>query len=1174
MKFKLTLLVFFLTALFNLNGVAQAPPVLDWQECLGGSGLDLPNKIIHSNDSGYIIAGSTTSNNGNITVNYGVRDIWVIKTNANGAIQWQKSFGGSASDVTSGLFQLSNNDIVIAGSTSSSNGTFTGNHGRSDYCLIRLDQSGNLIWQKTFGGSSDDFCYSMDLTSDGGFILGGSSSSNNGNVSGNHGSIDFWIVKTDSLGNLEWQQSLGGSGAEDCRSIKATSDGGFLASGYSNSVNGQVSGNHGGSDYWVVKLDNIGNIQWEKSLGGSSNDLSTTALQDISGHFVVAGYSNSNDGDISDPHGSSDYWLAILDSTDGSLLSQHSYGGSNSDIAYDLIVTADSGYMLVGGSYSVDLNVTGNHGGEDFWLTKTDAAGNIAWARSYGGQANDRPSSIIQNADGGFSVVGYTYSDRFDVSGNHGAADIWFLKLSCLTPVSNFILPVNQVCVHSTLSFTNTSVHSAQSEWNIDDVPFSSNTNTNFQFNRSGTHKISLISSTCYETDTVEKFIHVYDYPVPSISSSSSYLCQGNSATLSTINSDSYVWSNGETTSSIDVSAGGAYSVTVTINGCSASTSYSINEYSYPVPDLGNDTAICVGSSITLRAHPGYQNYVWQDGSTNSTFNVTGNGSYSVSVSNGYCSSSDTILVSAISNPVPSISSASSYFCAGNTATLSVNTADQYRWSNGETTSSINIHSGGIYSVTVTTDGCSASATFPISQYSNPVIDLGNDTSICSGSSILLRAQPGYQDYLWQDGSTDSIMTVNANGLYSVTVSNGYCSSSDAVIVTVINNPSPSIASSNPYICDGSSSTLSALAADAYLWNTGETTSSISVLNGGTYSVNVTTNGCSGSTSFSINQFSTPSLDLGNDTTACSGPAIILHAPSGNQSYVWQDGSTDSTYSVIASGSYSVTVNNGFCSSTDSINILLNNCPVLAANFSANQTYVCFNTCIDFTDLSQNATSWNWFFPGAITTTSNQQNPTGICYSTPGTYSVYLVVDGSNGPQNAMMKVSYITINPLPDIPVITPNGTFLTSSHANSYQWLLNSTEIPGATIQTFDAIQSGYYSVRVTNSSGCSAISDSVYIAATITGIEKQPFKNEIFVYPNPSKGLFYLFFVNNITEKTEVEITDLEGKVLLQSLIESADKLSIQTINLADFSNGVYLLHLKTDAKNINKKIVIQR
>ena len=1172
MKLKLPIILSIFTTFCSFDLIAQAPPVLDWQKCIGGNGLDLPNKIIHSNDGGFIIAGSTTSSNGDVTSNRGGWDIWVIKTNSSGVIQWQKTFGGSAYDVASGIVQLANNDIVVAGSTSSNNGTFSGNHGRTDFCLLRLSQTGNLIWQRTYGGSADDFCYSLDLTSDGGFVLAGSSLSTNGNVTGNHGGTDFWIVKTDSLGILSWQKSFGGSRAEDCRSIKATSDGGYIASGYTNSIDGQATGSHGGSDFWVVKLDVYGILQWEKCLGGTLNDFSTTALPTVSGNYMIAGYSNSTDGDITSNRGSSDYWVVVLDSSNGNLISQYSYGGSNSDIAYDLVATADGGYILAGGSLSYDYDVTGNHGGEDFWITKTDAAGNIVWEKSYGGRNSDRPASIIQNGDGGFSVVGYTYSNSNDVSGFHGGIDIWFLKLSCLTPFSDFLLP-SQICIHSVVNITNESVHAAISDWRVDDLPFSSATDVSYQFNSTGTHKISLISSTCYQADTLEQYVQVYDYPVPSISSTDSYICQGNSATLSTITADNYLWNDGETTPSISVLAGGSYSVTVTTNGCSALASYSINQYSNPQLDLGNDTAICAGASLTLQVPTGYQDYFWQDGSTGTSMNVTGSGYYSVIVSNGFCSSSDAVQVSTISNPVPVISSGSAYLCSGNSTTLSVNTADEYLWSTGETSSSIAIQSGGVYSVTVKTDGCSGSTSLPINLYANPIIDLGHDTAICSGTYILLHAQPGYQDYLWQDGSTDSIITVSGNGLFSITVSNGFCNSSDAVLVTSIANPIPSISSSSSYICEGSSVLLFTDPADNYLWNTGETTSSISIQSGGVYSVSVTTNGCSGSSSFMIDQHSTPAIELGNDTSICIGSAISLHAPpGGNLNYLWQDGSVDSVYSITTSGTYSVTISNGFCSSSDSVNIQFTNCQVPFANFTANQTTACFKTCVDFTDLSQYATSWNWFFPGAATTTSTLRNPTGICYNSPGTYSVYLIIDGTNGSQTAMMKVSYITVYPQPGAPVISANGTFLTSSHADSYQWIFNSANINGATLQTLNAFQEGYYSVRITDSNGCSAVSDSIYVG--VTGVEKQPFKNEIFVYPNPSKGTFYLFFVSSNSEKTEVEVTDLSGKILLQSNINSVDKLSIQTINLEDFSNGVYLLHLKTDSKTINKKLVLER
>src|SRR5690606_36383484 len=167
------------------------------------------------------------------------------------------------------------------------------------------------------------------------YILTGSSESNDGDVSGNHGNFDCWIVRLDNIGNIQWQKSLGGSQEDSSGQIQQTFDGGYIMVGYSRSNNGDVSGNHGHYDYWVVKLDMSGNIQWQKSLGGSGVDMAHSIQQTIDGGYIVAGLSQSNDGDVTGNHGGADYWIVKLDDN-GNIDWQKSFGGTGSDNAYSI----------------------------------------------------------------------------------------------------------------------------------------------------------------------------------------------------------------------------------------------------------------------------------------------------------------------------------------------------------------------------------------------------------------------------------------------------------------------------------------------------------------------------------------------------------------------------------------------------------------------------------------------------------------------------------------------------------------------------------------------------------------------------------------------------------------------------------------------------------------------
>ncbi len=188
------------------------------------------------------------------------------------AIQWEKALGGTGYDYATSIVQTSDGGYIVAGYSYSNDGDVTGNHGSADYWVVKLDNTGSISWQKSLGGSGDDEAASIVQTSDGGYIMAGSSNSNDGDVTGNHGSYDCWVVKLDNTGSVSWQKSLGGTGGDLASSVEQTSDGGYIVAGQSYSTDGDVTGNHGVADCWVVKLDDTGSISWQKSLGGSNAD--------------------------------------------------------------------------------------------------------------------------------------------------------------------------------------------------------------------------------------------------------------------------------------------------------------------------------------------------------------------------------------------------------------------------------------------------------------------------------------------------------------------------------------------------------------------------------------------------------------------------------------------------------------------------------------------------------------------------------------------------------------------------------------------------------------------------------------------------------------------------------------------------------------------------------------
>jgi Secretion system C-terminal sorting domain len=345
---------------------------ITWQKSLGGSGQESCYWAEQTADGGYIVCGSSDSNDGDVSGNSGMKDCWVVKLGATGALQWQKSYGGTQIDGATCLRQTADGGYIMAGNTYSNDIDVSGNHGGSDCWIVKLYAGGTIEWQKTLGGSGDEATQFIQQTSDGGYIVAVYSNSNDGNVTNNHGGLDYWVVKLDAAGNIQWQKSLGGTGSEFIAGVSQTFDGGYIIAGDSNSNNGDVSGNHGNYDCWIVKLDSGGTMQWQKAFGGSSAELCTSIRQTSDSGYVVSAITSSNNGDVSGNHGSEDYWVLKINNQ-GTMQWQKCLGGSNNDSGTSIAQTNDGGYIIAGYGNSNDGDATNNYGSSDYWIVKLSA---------------------------------------------------------------------------------------------------------------------------------------------------------------------------------------------------------------------------------------------------------------------------------------------------------------------------------------------------------------------------------------------------------------------------------------------------------------------------------------------------------------------------------------------------------------------------------------------------------------------------------------------------------------------------------------------------------------------------------------------------------------------------------------------------------------------------------
>lgn len=397
---------------------------------------DYGQYIEPTTDGGYIMTGYAASNDGDVSGNHGLDDYWVVKLNAAGGIQWQKCLGGRSEDRANMIHQTPDGGYIVAGSAFSNDGDVTGNHNSMDYWIVKLSSTGSIQWEKSFGGSKNEYAYSIQLTTDGGYIVAGLTESNDGDVTGNHGGRDFWVVKLSSTGALQWQNTYGGSADEEAYSIQLAADGGYIVAGFTQSNNGDVSGNHGNTDYWIVKISNTGALQWQKTLGGTLYETAWCVQATPDGGYIVAGTASSNDGDVSGNHigfavGFSDYWIVKLSSA-GAIQWQKCLGGNYNETAYTIQLTADGGYIVAGSAESSDGDVSCHVSYHDYWVAKLSATGALQWSKDMGGSGTDEAYSISPTSNGGYILNGFTSSKElagYHTDYNSTVGDAWVIKL-------------------------------------------------------------------------------------------------------------------------------------------------------------------------------------------------------------------------------------------------------------------------------------------------------------------------------------------------------------------------------------------------------------------------------------------------------------------------------------------------------------------------------------------------------------------------------------------------------------------------------------------------------------------------------------------------------------------------------------------------------------------------
>jgi len=582
-----TLTFIFMMLCFNLFGQA---PGIEWQNTIGGTKEDYLYSVSQTTDGGYIIGGNSRSTHSGdkSESNWGIEyDYWVLKLNSAGGIEWQNTIGGSFVDFLSAVQQTADGGYILGGySWSGISGDKTEPAMEYDYWVVKLNNSGVIEWQNAIGGISMDFLTCLQQTADGGYILGGYAWSG---ISGDkteisQGNYDYWVVKLNSIGIIEWQNTIGGSGSDYLYSIKQTSDGGYIIGGESNSnISGDKTEDMVGVpynyDYWVLKLDNSGVIEWQNTIGGFGNDYLRSVQQTIDGGYVLGGYTYSGlSGDkIENSLGSYDYWVVKLNNS-GLIEWQNSLGGSSEDYLYSVQQTADSGYILGGNSMSgisIDKSEINFNGSPDYWVVKLNNSGIKEWDNTIGGDDIEKFTAIQQTTDGGFILGGSSWSY---ISGDKtepiiGSYDYWVLKLeapacipvpelcnslddNCNGLIDDGIIETISITAGGPISFCQggsvllTATYSGASvQWKKNGTNIPGATSATYNVTTKGNYSC-VTTSACGTAESSTIFVNVIKNPNASISAGSpTTFCAGGSVVLTevAVAGCTYQWYKGAT---------------------------------------------------------------------------------------------------------------------------------------------------------------------------------------------------------------------------------------------------------------------------------------------------------------------------------------------------------------------------------------------------------------------------------------------------------------------------------------------------------------------------------------------------------------------------------------------------------------------------------------------------
>jgi hypothetical protein len=365
-------------------------PTIDWQKTIGDNNDVAINDVQQTTDGGYILAGYKAISLNNY-------DYWIVKLNSNADIEWEKTYGGSNPDEVNNIQQTTDGGYIVAGLTFSYDGDVLNNKGNSDAWILKLSTNGDIEWQKTYGGSFDDGAKSIQQTADNGYIAVGYTISPDGDIPNNQGSFDAWIIKIATNGNLEWSKTFGGTYHEQMNDIQQTIDDGYLTIGETSS---DIANNHGGFDVWVIKINLNGNMLWQKTYGGSKTDRAKCVQKTNDGYYIIIGYTESSDGDITNLHGLSDAWVIKIDDL-GNISQQTTLATNGNEDVNSVLETHDNNFLIAGISQNTNSSIN------NIFIAMLDTDCNLLWQRQIPQENNSSSANaIFETTDCGYMLFG------------------------------------------------------------------------------------------------------------------------------------------------------------------------------------------------------------------------------------------------------------------------------------------------------------------------------------------------------------------------------------------------------------------------------------------------------------------------------------------------------------------------------------------------------------------------------------------------------------------------------------------------------------------------------------------------------------------------------------------------------------------------------------------------